>query len=72
MPQDKPRPVGANYGLTILTGTEPTCWFFTLTQGPQTFSLYAETEEEKKNYIRKLQLIKRWAGDTLKKLETPE
>lgn len=50
-----PKPPGSNYGLSTGTGSHPDCWFLSIRQGPQVFSILAETPEEKKNFLCKLQ-----------------
>jgi hypothetical protein len=49
---------GCNYSLHTMTGTHPDCWFFTVVQAGQAFSLHAETPQEKRSYLGKLESLK--------------
>lgn len=54
-----PKPPGSNYGLYTGTGSHPDCWFLSIRQGPQVFSILAETPEEKKSFLQKLQSLQK-------------
>ena len=58
-----------NYSMNLSAGTHPDCWFFTITQGAQTFSMYAETPPEKKNYLDKLHSLRVALEKTITTLE---
>lgn len=65
-------PSETGYSLHTHVGTHPECWFFTTVQGPQTFTLKAETYLEKQNFIRKLHCLRKSIEDTLITLESQQ
>lgn len=68
MPQDN-LPKDRNYGLNLSVGTHTDCWYLTLTQGAQTFSMFGETPEEKRNFLMKLNSLKGFLESTIPILE---